>query len=226
LNFEFDPGGFLLCNSKKFMFVVIAKNASTTLKRLIYSLDYPDAGPISDTEETHEYFGYSYDNKVRIPLTESSKYSSSRYLRFAIYRDPVERFLSVYYDKVSPLRSPGKPVRKYFAENGVINADIDKFLAFTERELQKENWLLQDEHLRCQSSFYEPSSVDFIVPLERLNSFLNEHLGIKGSRYFNKSSYSASTSLHVKQKEILEYLYRDDYELVKAMNIYQPALLR
>jgi hypothetical protein len=224
LNFEFDPGGFLVCHSKQFMFVVIAKNASTTLKRLVHSLDYPEHKSISDTEEIHEFFGYSYDNKLRVPLTESNIYHSSRYTRFAVYRDPVERFLSVYYDKVSPLRSSGKPVRKYFSASGIIDADIDTFLDFTEMELQKENSLLQDEHLRRQSSFYEPSNVDFIVPLEELNTFLIEHLDINTSGYFNKSSRSASTRITEKQKEILELLYKDDYELLKAMNVYYPRL--
>ena len=207
------------------MFVVIAKNASTTLKRLVHSLDYPEHEPISDTEEIHEFFGYSYDNKVRMPLTESSKYRSSRYIKFAVYRDPVERFLSVYCDKVSPLRSPGKPVRKYFSVSGIIDADIDTFLDFTGVELKKDNSLLQDEHLRRQSSFYEPSSVDFIVPLERLNSFLIEHLDINTSGYFNKSSRTVSVNLTGKQKVILESLYKDDYELLKAINIYKPSLL-
>ena len=77
-----------------------------------------------------------------MPLTESTISHSARYTRFAVYRDPVERFLSVYYDKVSPLRSPGKPVRKDFSASGIIDADIDTFLDFTEMELQKENSLL------------------------------------------------------------------------------------
>ena len=49
--FRFDPGGYIICESKRFMFVVIAKNATTTLKRLVHSLDHPGDNPIQDTEK-------------------------------------------------------------------------------------------------------------------------------------------------------------------------------
>ena len=218
--FKFDPGGFMICKSRRFMFVVIAKNASTSLKRLVHSLDYPGQEPLFDTEAIHEFFGYSLDGKTRIPLISNERPATHEYTRFAVYRDPVERFLSVYNDKVSPARSAGKAVRKYFASCGVIDSDIDTFLCFTENELQKSDPLLQDEHLRPQSSFYEPENVDWVVPIESLDSFLMKHLDIDtGSRY-NKSGQT--THLTEAQLNILNTLYKDDYDILKAENFYKP----
>ena len=202
------------------MFVVIAKNASTTLKRLVHSLDYPEHEPLTGTEAIHEFFGYSFDNQARVPLTASSKSCASGYTTFAVYRDPVERFLSIYYDKVSPTRSPDKSLRGYFSTNGLIDADMETFIRFTEQELQKDSPLLQDEHLRRQSSFYDPSSVDLIVPLEKLDSFLIEHLNIDTGRHFNKSGHT--TTLPRKQRDMLITLYKDDYKLLDAENLYCP----
>jgi hypothetical protein len=202
------------------MFVVIAKNASTTLKRLVYEVDYPDRGPIKDTEGIHEFFGYSKCGKSRVPLVDGSKYHASGYLRFAVYRDPVERFLSVYYDKVSPLREKNKPVRKYFALSNVIGVSIDTFIDFTEKELAKEDPMDQDEHLRCQSACYEPSSVDFIVPIEQLDLFLLDELGIETKGAFNRSKSGAVTKLNQLQKGRVESLYAKDYTLLNAKNCY------
>ena len=206
------------------MFVVIAKNASTTLKRLVYSLDHPAAEPITDTEKVHECFGYSYDGEVRIPLTDGEKYGTSVYIKFAVYRNPVERFLSVYYDKVSPQRSSQNVARRYFSDCGVIGSNLDTFIEFTERELKKDSSLLQDEHLRRQSAFYHPSNVDYIVPIEVLNTFLHERLGINIREYSNRSSRSEHSILTVTQKDQIKALYKDDYDLLMAGNVYQPRL--
>ena len=71
--FKFDPGGFIVCQSRRSMFVVIAKNASTSLKRLVHSLDYLEHEALIDTEAIHEFFGYSFENHARIPLTTVHK---------------------------------------------------------------------------------------------------------------------------------------------------------
>lgn len=218
--FKFDPGGYLICRSRRFMFVVIAKNASTSLKRLVHSLDYPGQEPLSETEAIHEFFGYSFDGKTRIPLTSTEPPEAAECTRFAVYRDPVERFLSVYNDKASPERLAGKAVRKYFASCGVIDSDIDTFLHFTESELQKSDPLLQDEHLRLQSSFYEPGNVDWIVPIEGLDSFLMKHLDIDTGRRYNKSGQT--TQLTESQRNILNVLYKNDYDIRNAVNFYKP----
>lgn len=219
---SFDQGGFIVCHSRRFMFVVIAKNASTTLKRLVYEFDYPGMDPITDTEEIHEFFGYSQCGKSRAPLVDGPKYHALGYLRFAVYRDPVERFLSVYYDKVSPRRDKSKTVRKYFSFRSVIDVDIDTFIDFAQEELAKEVPLYQDEHLRRQTAFYEPSCVDFIVPIEWLDLFLFEELGIGTRGAFNKSKNDAVTKLNALQKSRVESIYDQDYVLLQAKNAYLP----
>ena len=107
----------------------------------------------------------------------------------------------------------------------MIDADIDTFLKFTRVELKKNDVLLQDEHLRRQSSFYKPVNVDFIVPLESLDSFLTEHLSVNTSGYFNRSIPAKASRVSEKQQYELELLYREDYELLKSMNIYSPGLV-
>jgi hypothetical protein len=198
---------------------VIAKNASTTLKQLVYSLDYPDRKPPADTDAIHDAFGYRLDNKTRISLKDASQPSFADYTKFAVFREPADRLLSVYYDKVSPNRAPGKPVRKYFFQQEILDSDIDAFLSFTERELGKPDSLQQDEHLRRQASFYSASSVDHIVPLRLLHSFLDQHLGL-GVEIFSNTSARPPVFLTKHQEGVIKALYHTDYKLLECANVY------
>ena len=79
---------------------------------------------------------------------------------------------------------------------------------------------MQDEHLRPQSFFYEPEDVDWVVPLENLDSFLMKHLDIDTGYRYNKSIQI--TYLTESQRNMIKTLYRSDYEILNAENLYRP----
>ena len=87
-----------------------------------------------------------------------------------------------------------------------------KFVRF---ELDKKCIILQDEHIRRQSDFYSPDDVDFIVPIKKLDTFLQ--------KYNVPIQYGLKNSTHVDFKldneeyinEIRE-LYKADYEILNS----------
>src|SRR6185503_9734097 len=92
---------FFACHSRRFIFLSIAKNACTTLKHLSYELDSGHPFPATDPRWIHDHLGYRpvpgriIDRRDRAQLAQYSGYT-----RFVVYRDPIERILSSYADKV------------------------------------------------------------------------------------------------------------------------------
>ena len=92
---------------------------------------------------------------------------------------------------------------------------FDHFMMFVRFELDKKCIILQDEHIRRQSDFYSPDDVDFIVPIKKLDTFLQ--------KYNVPIQYGLKNSTHVDFKldneeyinEIRE-LYRADYEILNS----------
>ena len=75
-------------------FVAIAKNAVTYLKSLAI---YAKTGTVvSDKEEIHEVVGYSSMNGYLYPVKQLDGEWGNGIMKFAVWRDPVERLVSCY----------------------------------------------------------------------------------------------------------------------------------
>lgn len=101
-NVPFEPSSpfmqnyFCIIEKYRAAFVVIAKNAVTTLKNIAI---YAKLGIIPDDETvTHDYIGYTPANGFLIPVSEMSAYEAKygKFLKFAVWRDPVDRLVSAY----------------------------------------------------------------------------------------------------------------------------------
>ena len=88
------------------MFAFVAKKAPTSLKRPVYTFDSPGRERLSNTEEIHEFVNYSFVGKTHMPLTDADQTCNAEYAKFAVYRDSVERFILISYEKDGPERSP------------------------------------------------------------------------------------------------------------------------
>ena len=85
-------------------------------------------------------------------------------------------------------------------------------MEFVRFELGKSNPVYQDEHIRRQSDYYRPEDVDYIVPIHKLNQFLEEH----GVPVLKKSANETSVKFQLTDWNYIEEireLYKADYEM-------------
>ncbi len=92
---------YFLCPQKKFMFLSISKNACTSLKHLLYIEENSRLFEPQGNSGIHEYWGF-WERPGRIVDRRNQAVLSQYpdYLRFVVYRDPVERFISTYFNLV------------------------------------------------------------------------------------------------------------------------------
>lgn len=197
---------FCIMEEYRAAFVVISKNAVTTLKNITI---YAKEGAIPEDEfATHDYIGYSPYNGFLVPVDEMPPYEAlyGKYLKFAVWRDPVKRLVSVY--RCFMLE---KARRVYFNYLGLYtNPSFERFMQFVEFELQKENPLYQDEHIRRQSDYYSKEDVDYIVPVEELDDFLIAH----GIPVLPEKSNVSSLPFILKDEDLIckiQEWYQKDY---------------
>lgn len=202
---------FCLMKNYQAAFVAISKNAVTTLKNtVIHSEGLPIPG--SDIE-THYHIGYSPEKGYLVPVTEMEEYEREygRLLKFAVWRDPVDRLISTYKWFILE-----KTQRSYFmCLNLYRDNSFDRFMEFVRFELGKKDALMQDEHIRKQSDYYAPGDVDFIVPLSQLPHFLQAHDIPTLRNLYNKSA-PVDTAFADPFREQIKKLYEADYALPES----------
>lgn len=198
---------FCLIEKYNLAFVIIAKNASSHLKNLLaYSL----YGFYPNQNDVHSLVGYDDSSTYLCPVSKMQENENEfgKILKFAVWRDPVERLVSCY--KYFCLE---KANNFYFRYLDLYNDNsFDRFMEFVRFELSKSNPFYQDEHIRRQSDYYRPEDVDYIVPIYKLNQFLEEY----GVPVFKKSVIETSAKFQLTDLnhiEEIKELYKTDYEI-------------
>ena len=179
----------------------IPKNGSSLIKALILGKDEN-----ADIEDIHNKgIGYVIDN---IHTFDSSKYVEG--LKVAIYRDPVDRLVSVYTDKVL---NPDKrsSLCKTLMDNNIHSLDsLIDYVSIPEN--------LGERHLKPQYKYIEESyPLDLIVPLESLSKWVKEEVHLFPF-IANRSKFK-----YVPNKEQIERIreiYAEDYKILKNHKIY------
>ena len=189
-------------------FVAISKNAVTYLRSIAI---YAKTGYIiREEDKVHEWTGADPTNGYLYPIDTYKQTRGKDVVKFAVWRDPVERLISCY--KYFCLE---RWMRNYFYYLDLYNEpSFEHFMQFVRFELGKNNPISHDEHVRRQSDFYSPSDVDFIIPIQKLDAFLQD--------YNVPLKDTAKNSTHIKfqlnnEKYINEIreLYKEDYEIPK-----------
>ena len=200
---------FCILKERHSAFVCISKNGCTFLKSISI---YNKTGLLIEEErQIHDYVGYSPSNGFLIPVESMPAYEKENgtVLKFAVWRDPVERLISTY---------------KWFILEGNWNHyfhrldlykdnDFNRFLEFVKFELGKSTPENQDEHIRKQCAYYIPDHIDVIVPMKRLDVFLahNQLPVLKKQTQSGKYHFSITTE----QTEMIRILYNDDYKFIE-----------
>lgn len=209
-----DPSSLFMgnyfCRIEKYRmaFVTISKNGVTFLKNLAI---YHKYGILPQKEEmTHQLIGFSDASPFLFtaPQLRELEEIEGKILKFAVWRDPVDRLISSY--KFFCLE---KNERTYFRYLDLYHDhSFERFMEFVEFELRKSNPLFQDEHIRRQCDCYELSDVDVIIPIDKLNQFLLEQGVVLPEKKANETSTSFDFNQE-KWEERIKELYAPDYRL-------------
>jgi hypothetical protein len=136
---------YLLNHSASWAAVCVSKNGCTSLKTRILM----DHGiPTTDFATIHDRIGYDAKSRFLQPVAAGRP---KGFHVFAVWRDPVARFLSVF-KRFALAGDSGRHPES-------LPPEIDAWLDWVEDELRKPA-LRQDEHIRRQSDDYRPDDVD------------------------------------------------------------------
>ena len=202
------PNLFFLCHKHRFMYLGISKNASTSMKYCMWREESGDDAP-DNPDASHRYWGWTpvKDRSIdRGNRAELARYGD--YLKFTVYRDPVSRFLSAYHNRVLFSRTD----HPFYTAKRLEGMGLEQFIRVAESVLKIDNPLHIDEHLRPQAWCFEPSDVDFIVPIEHLQAFLQAKFGIVDDRRANKTDLPRIRPTGEQTRKIRE-LYACDYRI-------------
>ncbi len=215
------PNLFFLCHKHRFMYLAISKNASSSMKQLMYKEETGKnwEKPSHPQQSVHRYWGWKPSPGMAVnhkDLEGLSEYPD--YLKFTVYRDPVSRFLSCYHNKVLY----GDARHPFYSGKRLEGMGLDQFIRVAESVLKIGNPLHIDEHLRPQAWCYDAEDVDFIVPIEHLDDFLQAKFGLARPARFNRTTLPRLQATEEQQHRVRE-LYRCDYGIVPNWSPQAPG---
>lgn len=188
-------GNYYLVNRRQgWAAVCISKNACTSLKTAV--LATRGITPKSKSE-VHGTIGFGTDSEYLLPVSSGKP---ADLLTFAVWRDPVSRFLSNF---------------RHFSVDGSRGrledwpCDLDEWIKRAEEELKKPV-LEQDEHIRRQSDYYSRQDVDAVVGLSDLADWYRWR-GWGEIPHENASSIGGLRLISEVQAERIRALYSADY---------------
>lgn len=193
-------GNFWLLNRRRrWAAVCISKCGCSTLKYHALA-DEADVDPATlSHNELHDRVGYAA-NRFLAPITGEPP---DGFVRFAVWRDPVERFVSVMKNF-----GAGGHARRNFA--GLPDLDVAAWIDFARVELGKPT-LRQDEHLRRQADYFDPGEIDALVGLSSLTGWLRASFG--HAAIVRNRSATRALELCESQRRALRELYARDEAL-------------
>ena len=208
------PQGPVVSERRRLIFYSVSKAASSTLARLFLELEgYPEPS------SRPEMWRMVEKHRVPRPTLDSQQSKYSGYFRFTFVRNPWDRLVSCYLNKVvAPCPNVSGPFLIYpkIRFNRMSFTDFVRFVHHVPDDLC-------DKHFRPQSTSFDDKDVDFIGRVERFTddlaqvierAKLDTHLLEYGHKYVNKSRqrkpytdyYTAETRRLVAEK------YKDDIQ--------------
>ena len=131
-------------------------------------------------------------------------------MKIAVLRDPVERLVSCYKNFCLEYHHQQ---RRYFEYLDLCREpSFDRFMEFVRFEMGKSDPLYQDEHIRRQSDYYSCEDVDYIVPIEKLDTFLQVYK-IPQVGDIRNSTHAKFALINTDYIEEIKDLYRLDYQI-------------
>ncbi len=202
------PNLFFISHRYRLMFAGVSKNGSTSLKKILYKEEFGhDAN--EEGKGVHEAWGWRATPGKSVHIRDAegiAKYPD--YRRFAVWRDPVSRFLSAYHNRVlfAEFEHP------FYLRKRLEGMGLEQFINVAETVLKIDNPEHIDEHLRPQAWVYGPADVHDIVPIQHFNHYLNSEFGIQVPPPLNKTTLPR-LEVREDQLERIRSLYAMDYAI-------------
>lgn len=193
-NSQWPLNSCLVSHRHKVVYLPIAKNANTTLKRMFVRLSgHPDADEIL----SHNIHRYLVSHKTGLSLYDYTPeeavniLSDPNYFSFTVLRNPLERTVSSYVEKfvATPSTHEGVmgvigPAIDWVYARRSQPADYEQSITFREfvRYLHNNDDRDLDTHFKSQEGYFRNQKIDFFGTIEKMKGtieVLEEHFGQK-----------------------------------------------
>ena len=204
---------------QKLIYIPIPKNACSSIKHSLYYLEYGKAYDYPEYRELGYQNIHAFYEKQKDAFTgvHALKNMESAF-RFAVIRDPVDRFLSCYSNRVIELKDL-KESEDSLKKNGLpVKPNIKTFILNLDRYRSLNHSIRH--HTQPQSIFLDGTIgyLDKIYPIEQMNELTAKLKNFDPSLLMKtEKSGGPKTKLCDMNRESLERLlkfYQDDYELL------------
>ncbi len=211
---------------KRLIYIPIPKNACTTIKQALHQVEF---GRVFATErsindpyvDVHDYYKKRRDAFTGIKKLDEK----SGFTRFAIIRDPVERLISCYRNRVLDLGDLKSDADSLKRMNLPANPDLETFVLNLKRYRQVSKSI--EHHSRPQSLFLGGTLeyLDHVYPIERvfeLHDLLRTFS--PGLNMLNRKSGGIKMDVSDLSQKVLSeanQFYKKDYQLLKEF--YSPS---
>lgn len=171
-----------ISDKHKFQYFMIPKNASTMMAAIV--LEEQLGRSVNDLTEIYARAGSPYSKHKCAWRSDYSPEPDK--LRFIVYRDPVDRFLSAYNFMVKSPVACNTVTGAYVRQVCRRECSIDAFMEIVECECRAE-YIHREFHVRPQADHFEQADVDWYVHMDVLPRFLSDKFGIQETRRINAS---------------------------------------
>lgn len=161
----------LVCPELKLLYYNVPKAASSTVRRYLIEHGYPDRRPPVLSHNHIQHFQFP-----RVSQGEAGMMAADGYRKFAVVRNPYERIVSCYFDKIIGAGASPGPSAGFIRYNKLFGRklfrnDMD-FMEFM-RVISRIPDIASDAHFRSQRTFVPicrgEVALDCIIQMERFS---------------------------------------------------------
>lgn len=200
------------------IYIPIPKNASTSLKHAMHYLEYSEPFDLSNYRDYGYQSLHDFYNKQKDSLTSVDTLKKQSAYCFTVIRDPVERFLSCYGNRVFKLGDLQKSKPKLNRHGLSDKPDLDTFVLNLTEYRRIHSGIRH--HTKLQSNLLGGTLEYFnkVFPFEQMNSVKNMLKSFDSSLTMkNRKSDGPKFKLGDLSPTSLQFLfefYKKDYELL------------
>ncbi|MTH80114.1 sulfotransferase family 2 domain-containing protein [Paracoccus aestuariivivens] len=182
----------LTLGGKRIRYAYIRKNGCSSFKA---ALGYPPETRISVVAQRHRARWYH-------------RFDATTF----VWRDPEERLLSLYRNKIIEQRNSEDIWRRYRIAMGEEPSGFDRFVEFA--------MLFSDPHCRPQAHHLGRLAYSHAIPLHRLHDAMRDLVGDEAAQPFLRPVNSSTPSpvrISPRARQLIRWAYADDYRMISRL---------